>query len=80
MNGNGTEQRCPQVHERTGETGQVRVDQQIDLSLPTKRDVLGTVPGDGAETCATQEAGEWHRIGPRELDELEAVRAIGFCC
>ena len=51
------------------------VDQRIDLSLPIKRDVLGTVPGDDAVTCAAQKAGEWHRIGCRELDELDAVRA-----
>ena len=74
-NGDGIDRCCSNIQERTGETWQVRVDQQIDLALPIKRDVLGTVPGDGAESRAAQEAGEWHRIGCRELDELEAVRA-----
>jgi hypothetical protein len=46
----GTDRRSPHIHERTGESWQVRTDQQIDPALPIECDVVGTVPADGARS------------------------------
>lgn len=57
---------------------QVGVDQQIDPPLPIKRDILGTVPGYGAESYAAQHPSRRNRIGRGKLDELEAIPAHGI--
>jgi hypothetical protein len=46
----GTDRRSPHIHERTGETWQVRTDQQIDPALSIKCDVVETVPAEGAKS------------------------------
>ena len=50
-----------------------RVDDEVHAALPVQRHVLVTMPGDGDEPHAGEQAAQRGRVGCRVFDELEAV-------
>ena len=61
--------------EGLGEAVGLGIDDEIDIALAIEGDILGTMPGEGAEAEALEKRAELAYVGRRVFDEFESVGA-----